>query len=387
MGVLRAVVRPPANREARAKVEALREKIAEVKALGLAGRVAEATKKARPLVAEARGIGYEPLLAEALDALGRIERWTGPFPEAEAELDEPMLVAEGSRHDRVLAEAAVDEIMLFSALGRVDDLNRLVPRGEVTLKRIGGDPLLESWIYTAIGVAMSQNGKHADSLAMDRKALETKKLALSEDHWDVALSRGNIAEELHSLGRDKEALEENERAVGVLERALGRRHPDLAGHIYNRGEIRLALGQITEARADFERSLSIWTEELPPDHIYNSLPLTGIGLAILAEGKSVREAIDPLERAFKIRESAPAEPKMRAETMFALARALWEAGPNITRDHKRAVGLAESARDMFPADEDAERRKVEGALALWRETKGTASAPGSAGLLKRSLRP
>jgi len=367
--VLRAVVRPPDDRQTRARVEDLRQRLSEVKALYGSGRLVEASRRSRPLVAEARAIGYEPLLAEALAVLGRAEYLLKPNAEAESVLDEAMLVAEGSRHDRVLAEAAVDVVNMMGVIGNLEKLNQFVPRAEATLKRIGGDQRLQSWIYAALGQALNLNGRYAEALTMHQKELQTKLSVLPATHWDVALSIGNIANCLQSLGRNDEALAQNERAIAILEKALGREHPDLALHVYNRGEIRLALGHIPEARADFERSLGIWKEELPPDHLYNSFPLTGLGLSRLAEGGSaVAAAIEPLERALAIRDHAGAAPEMRAQTMFALARALWRAGPE--RERPRAQRLAEEARRLFPANKTAERLQVSEALADWQQSDG-----------------
>ncbi|MES1165867.1 MAG: tetratricopeptide repeat protein, partial [Verrucomicrobiota bacterium] len=242
---------------------------------------------------------------------------------------------------------------------------RFVPRAESTLRRIGGDPLLQSWIYTATAHVLNLRGKYAEALQVEQKALDIKRAVLGDNHWDVALSLGNVAAELQSLGRASEALVQNQRAIVSLESALGREHPDLALHVYNRGEIRLALGQSAEARAEFERALSIWKAELPADHLYNSYALMGIGLARLSEESSIAEAIAPLERALAIRQAGAATPEMRAETAFALARALWEAGAHPERDRARARQLAEIARDLFPASRAADRAKVEAVLAAW----------------------
>jgi tetratricopeptide (TPR) repeat protein len=363
--VLRAVVRPPDDPATRVKVEALRQRLSEMKALQGAGRLVEADRRAPPLVAEARSIGYDPLLAEALDALGRGKLLSGPFEVGEAALNEAMLLAEASRHDRMLAEAAVDTVSLLGTNGKVDELIRFLPRAESILKRIGGDDLLQGWIYAGTGQAMLLNGRFPEALEAHRKALQYKLRVLPPEHWDVALSIGSVASGLHSVGREQEALEQNERAIALLKKALGDQHPELAIHTYNRGEIRLALGDVAEARADFQRSLEIWRGELAPDHLYNSYPLTGMGLAMLAEGHA-GEAIAPLERALNIRDKAQAAPEMRATTMLALARALWLAPPRGESDKARAWRLAEDARNLFPAEKTAERRQAEEVLATWR---------------------
>ena len=357
---LRAVVPLPANVLTRQKVEALRQHIAELKALYVSGRYVEGTRRLGDLVPQARVIGYEPVLAEALQIEGALEKWTRPYEETLPVLEEAMLHAEASRHDRALAEIAVDEASLFALDRRFEALDRFVPRARATVARLGGDPRLESWIDTAVADSYDNRNRLAEALALDKRALALKLQALGPDHWDVALSRGNIAVLLHRMGRDTEALAENQNAIDSLQRAFGSAHLDLALHLSSRGEIHLSLGQPAAAAADFTRALEIWQDELPPGHMYLSYALTGLGRARLATGAAAG-AIAPLEQALLIRDATGAEADMRAETSFALAQALWRTN----RDRARAVRLAEKARDLLPADA-AERRPVLAALAEWR---------------------
>jgi len=357
---LRAVVPVPANPDTRQKVEALRQRIADLKALYTAGRFVDGTKRRGDLVAQARAIGYEPLLAEALQIEGALEKWTRPYDEAIRALDEAMLHAEASRHDRVLAETAIDEAGLLLLNRRFQALDAFVPRARATVARLGGDPRLESWIDTAVADSYENRGRYAEALALDQRALALKIQALGPDHWDVALSRGNVAIQLHRLGRDAEALVENQKALDSLQRAFGSAHLDLALHLSSRGEIHLSLHQPAAAATDFTRALAIWQDELPPGHLYLSYALTGLGRARLATGAPA-SAIAPLEQALSIRDASNAEPEMRAETMFALAQALWRT----ERDRPRALRLAERARDLLPADAE-ERRPLVAALEKWR---------------------
>ena len=68
--VLRAVVRPPEDAATRARVDELRERLAELKARFDAGRWKEALKEAPALVAKRARIGYQPLVAETLALSG-----------------------------------------------------------------------------------------------------------------------------------------------------------------------------------------------------------------------------------------------------------------------------------------------------------------------------
>jgi serine/threonine-protein kinase len=370
---LRAVVRPPERGETRTQVEELRRGLADVRALHAAGRYSESARRAGPLVTEARDLGYEPLLAEALQVLARARLHSGQLGEVEGVLEEAMLLAEGARHDRVLAEAAVDKVALLAAAERSTDLERFMPRAQATLRRIGGDLRLESWIQTALGLLLHRQEKYSASLETHQRALDLKRQVLRPDDPDVALSLGNVAAELHELGRHTEALAANARAVAILERSYGNRHPELALQLQNRGEIRLALGRPVEARADFERALAIWRQELGSDHLTVSLPLQWIGQSYLGERKA-GPAIEPLERAHQIRAQVPASPAEQAQTAFALARALWESG----RDRSRALGLAARAEALIPAGKTEDRRRITEALAAWKAT-ATNRAAAAAG--------
>jgi tetratricopeptide (TPR) repeat protein len=238
-------------------------------------------------------------------------------------------------------------------------MDRFAPRARATVARLGGDARLESWIDTAVAAGYDIRKRYVEALALERRALALKIQALGPDHWDVALTRGNMAEALHRLGRDSEALEENAKTIESLRRAFGGAHLDLALHLSNRGEIHLALRRPVEAVDDFTRALAIWQDELPPGHLYLSYALTGLGRARLAIGTPAA-AIAPLEQALQIRDATHADPETRAETMFALAQALWRT----ERDRPRALRLAEKARELLPDDTD--RRPIVAALAQWR---------------------
>jgi len=362
VGVLRAVVPPPTNPEARARVDALRQTISELKALRVGGRFLEGSRRLPALVAAARALNYGPVLAEALQIEGDLGIWTRPPDQVASVFQEALLQAEASRHDRVLAEVAVDQASFFSVWDRFDELDHFVPRARATLTRIGGDERLESWLDTAIAIGLEKRKRYAESLSMHQRALALKQRALGDDHWDVALSLGNVAERLRSLGRYEEALARNTEAIARLEHALGPRHPDVALHLFNRGEIHLAQGQTALALADYQHALSIWQDALPADHQYLSYALTGIGRALIQEGKDLASAIGPLERARTLREAAQGAADLRAETTFALAQALWMTG----RDRARAVRLAEDARALYDDAHSDERARVAAMLNTWR---------------------
>jgi serine/threonine protein kinase len=101
--LLRSVVRPPEDAATRARVEALRHRLAAVKALFDAGRYREGLKDAPRLVDEARALDYQPVVAEALGLMGTMYHKENDSRTAEKLLVDSYLAADASRHDEVRA--------------------------------------------------------------------------------------------------------------------------------------------------------------------------------------------------------------------------------------------------------------------------------------------
>jgi serine/threonine protein kinase/tetratricopeptide (TPR) repeat protein len=354
--LLRAVVRPPEDPNTRALVADLRHQLADLRARFNAGRWKEAMKSAPRLVAEARAVGYQPLVAETLALHGTILFKSNDTKAAEAALTEAFWAADASRHDEVRAEVATNLVYVVGyQAGNFASAQRWSTIAEAVLQRLGGHELLQSWLLNNLGCVYDLRGDRQAQLRAHEKALALKEKALGRDHPDVAVSEGNVSIALAGLGRNQEALTHVDRSILVLETGLGSGHPDLAVQLSNRGEILNNLGRYREARQSFERARVIWERELGLDDRNLGYALTGIGLSYLAEGTPT-SALVPLERAYKIRQAQETDPSHRAETLFALARALWDSA----RDRGRARALANESREAYrKADAKARTAEVE----------------------------
>jgi serine/threonine protein kinase/tetratricopeptide (TPR) repeat protein len=341
--LLRAVVRPPEDPATRARVAELRHQLAGIKALYDSGRYREGLQGSPRLLDEVRALGYQPLIAETLEAIGMMYCKSNDVPSAEKALVDSYLAADASRDDEVRAEDATNLVWVVGYQeGRYADAQRWAKYADAILQRLGGHVLLQAWLLNNLGGLFEIRGEREAALRMQQEGLALKERALGRDHPDVGISEGNLAVVLTMLGRNQEALEHVDRSIEILENGLGAGHPDLATQLNNRGEILDALGRSRDARASFEKARIIWERELGLDNRNLAYALTGIGISYLSEGDA-SNALVPLERAFKIREAQETDPSRRAETRFALARALWESG----RDHRRARALAEEAHDSY----------------------------------------
>jgi tetratricopeptide (TPR) repeat protein len=315
------------------------------------------------LVAEARTLDYQPLIAEVLQVQGAVFGRSNDVKAAEKTLVEAFWAADASRHDEVRAAAATELVFVFGYQEtQFDEAERWSGTAEAVLQRVGGHELLRAWQLNNIGTVRGLKGDRLAALQALQQALVLKEKALGHDHPDVGVSEGNIAVELAALSRNQEALSHLDRAIPLIEDGFGAGHPVLATELNNRGEILCALGRQRDARQSFERARIIWERELGLDDRNLAYALTGIGLTYLGENDAA-SALAPLERAFKIREAHEVEPSRRAETRFALARALWETN----RDRMRARALAEQAREGY-AKGDVKAKVVE--VDSWLRARG-----------------
>ena len=338
--LLRAVVRPPEDAATRARVADLRDKLAAQKARFDAGQWKEARQSVPPLVAEVRTVAYQPLVAETLSLLGMVCLKSDDAVGAESAYLEAFFTADASRHDEVRADVAANLVYVVGYLeGRFPDAKRWGRTAEAVLQRLGGHQLQRAWLLNNLGAVRYAEGDREAAVSVMEESLKLKAKALGPDHPDVGTSEGNVAIALAEMGRYQEALLHVQRSLELLEHGLGEAHPDRAIQLSNRGEILNALGRPAEARRSFEQARVIWERELGQESRSLAYALTGIGTSYLAESNPTN-ALVPLERAFRIRERQETDVSRRAETSFALARALW--GSN--RDRSRARTLAEEAR-------------------------------------------
>ena len=358
---LETSVEPPRDDATRVRVEELRARAAIAKALSDTGKHEEARRMASTQLAEARAIGYQPLVAELLVAFGRTFM-TGTHPsELPIVEEEAMWTALAVGRDDLAAEASIGLLAAVGGfLARFDEARALAALATTLLERAGdGHDLLRAWLFVNEGLVESKQHHSQRALELVERAVALKERILPPDHPDLATSLNDEAEVLAQLDRAADALRLNARAYDIFVRALGAASEEAAFTLNNRGEYLIALGRPAEALETLRRALAVWEPQVGQSHPYLGYPLTGIGRATLALARP-KDAVAPLERALRLRETGEADATLLAETRFALARALWDAGA----DHARSVALARQARDVYaPAGDVKDTAAVDGWLA------------------------
>jgi eukaryotic-like serine/threonine-protein kinase len=356
--LLRAILRPPEEPATREIVERLQVRLSEVRALVRVGRMADGLKAVAPLESEARRVGYAPLLAEALLLRGILHENVGDLDQAARTIEEAVWTAELCRHDEVAAEAAASLVFITGHVQSRFELGEVWGRhAETVLRRIGGHDLIKGWLFNNRASLRSTQGRLREALEDVHSAIAAKEKALGQDDPDVALSLGNAALYLDEMGETGQAAEYLQRSVKIMQGTLGLDHPKAAIPLTNYADLLNRLGRFDEARDTAERALAVFERETDPEGIFVTYPLAALGLSHIGTGRFA-DALAPLRRAVRIRETKESAPAKVAEVHFALARALWGADMDLSH----ALDLAARAQSEYlqaPATPATEREQAE----------------------------
>jgi len=381
IATLRAVVRMPQNPAERLKLADLRTRLVSVKATVIAGRYQAAAASVSRLVEEAAQTNYAPVMAETLLQQGEIEELNGKSELAEKSYEQAIWLAEGSRHDEAVLEAAGQLIAVTGfSLRRHRDGERWASFTEAVLNRVGaGHDLMEAWRANNLATVYLDEERLEDALRMFGDAVAMKVRALGSKHFDVAISLGNEAEVLFLLGRTVEAVQKNQQVIDMFRDTLGPEHPRTAGAWASQAEYLDARGDYSQAGAAAERALAILDDEPAANPAQVATALVALGVSWY-ERHVPAQAVAPLERGLRIGVNGLLDAARHGIARFALARALDEAfGPSA-----RSLALATMAREDFDENPRLEgwKRRVE----QWLETRGAMSAAGSPRLPLRRVK-
>jgi tetratricopeptide (TPR) repeat protein len=259
---LRRGVPPPSDPEVRARVDALRAKLAESKTRGEAGMQADALRLAEEAVAEARPLEYRPVLAEALHQLGVARSQDGRTSQARAAFREAILVAIETGHEAIWAEALVgDTLVVATFSSQFEEARELGRQAKAVIKRYGRDRTMEGKLNLAMAHVMTQEHESPEALALLDETLALYEREIPDDHARIGAVHGAIADVHEASGRFDLGLASAERELAGYERAHGADHPDVIRAVEKVGAWLSATGQYDRERAAFARSRRFWQSE------------------------------------------------------------------------------------------------------------------------------
>jgi protein O-GlcNAc transferase len=253
--------RPP--RAPSAAEAALVQKLRQAWSWHQEGRLAEAERLYREVLAQAPGD------SDALHFLGLLEAQRGNSAAGLALIERALTIAPNN------AAACYNRANILTGGGRLAEA--LVGFDRVVAIRPD-----HAGAWHNRGVTLYRLGRHADAVASFDQVLRHE-----PNHADALFHRGNA---LHDLGRNDEALASHARALGV--------QPNHAGALFGRGNALTALKRLDEAIASYDRAAAF-----APNNI--SL-LNNRGHALGLAGRH-DEALESLDRAIVL---DPRQPEM-----------------------------------------------------------------------------
>lgn len=350
LDALEAALPLPDEPERRERVLALRREIDRADTLGEGGAIDEATQIALVTVEEARGVSYEPVLAEALETLGRLQVMGAFAAAGEVTLQEAIEVAARAKDDSIGARAWSS--LIYAAMIQ-DELDRglsLCFAARAAVER-AGDPVARGWLLNNVGTLHAQRGELDEAHALFRQALAVKQSAVGPDHLDVGIAWSNLGYALLRDARRDEAREAFERARAIFVTKVGESHPYVAFVETGLGYLREERGELVEAAAHYQRALEIRERALGPSHVQAAKSLEHLGSVRQRQGER-DEAVELLRRALDIYVHAlgPAGAQVGVSTL-SLAEA------ELQRGHlEDARALAERAQRLLDDDGTAIER-------------------------------
>ncbi|MFL5343205.1 MAG: tetratricopeptide repeat protein [Hyalangium sp.] len=342
---LTSAVPPPEDPLVRAKVEALLGQVDTLEALQAAGQYKEGLATGEKLLPQAESVGHEPLHAQVLFALARLQEDTGDYKGAEALARQALSAAARGRDPRLMSRALS---LLLLEVGprqeRYSEAAPLVPAVQAMAESTG-DALTQATAFTNLGLLFVHQGKYPEAWESQSKALALRQKVLAPEHPEVATSLFNLAMVDWWMGRYDEALERTERALALKQKALGPEHPETLKMMGNTAGMLYEVGRYQESLQHYEQALRLEQTVLGPEHPTALMTLDNISIVLVALGR-FEEARQNAERVLGVKQKllGPDNPDL-ASVLNNLGAALFELGryPEALEKQERARALREKA--------------------------------------------
>jgi serine/threonine protein kinase/tetratricopeptide (TPR) repeat protein len=306
------VVSAPNDLPTSLRVDSVRRRLASAKVQCDAALYAACDSAARGLIADARAIGYAPLLAQVYYTIGRAaaESSSNHTEQAEHALDDAFLAAEAGRDDSLVVAATVVEAeVIGTTQARYNEAIRLLDRARGSAVRLA--TISPRSAFDAEGLVLAgrtylalEHEDFVEAARLGEDALRHAETSHGRDARETAGAHADLGAALMKLGRLDEAMAHHERARQIYATLEGPGHPDLLAVEPNIAIELEQLGRHDDAADMLQHVLS--AAEVTYGSADDRLRpiLDDLGTARLAQGRA-REALTLVDRALAIYEKSP----------------------------------------------------------------------------------
>src|SRR5690606_32737116 len=226
---LLAAVPPPADPDTRRRADEVRQELAELEGVALAGRYKDGLTRAIELAERADRVGHAPVSARAHFILSKMLGEAGQATRSIEEAERTTELAARARDDTLAARNWIN-LYAFVAYTQANQVEgRVLERvARAAVARAGGGDHLEAVLANAQGAARVAAGDYAAAGELFLTAEKHYAAALGPEHPEVADAANNAAVALRDAGRMVEAREALDPARALRQKVLGPDHPKVA---------------------------------------------------------------------------------------------------------------------------------------------------------------
>lgn len=145
-------------------------------------------------------------------------------------------------------------------------------------------------------------GRPEDGIPYAKEAHAMRLEIFGESHLNTLAAHSNTARALGGAGQLEESAETYREILGIFREEYGNDNFYIAGILQSYGAIYMRMEDYSGAESIMRESLEHSERLLPPDHIRQTYPLSGLANALRKQNR-FEEAISYAERAFELREN------------------------------------------------------------------------------------
>ncbi len=299
---LLAAVPPPEDPVLRAQVESLRVRLAEVSALGIAGKYKQGLPLAKSLVEESMDLPYAPIRAETFYSLGALNAFSGDSKAAQQNLTRAIQEAARAKNSELKAKAATK--LIYVTGYQQAEQKVAVAISELALADViqaGDDPILRANVLRNVGLILSRNGKYEQARGKLEQALALREREFGSDHPEVVDILGKLGDILMRQGKKQKARSLFQRELAVKIKAFGSEHYQVAISHIALGNVQSESGELQEALVHYRRARQIMERAVGTDNPDVAAVISNIGLIYSRQGK-FEPALENFLQALDIKE-------------------------------------------------------------------------------------
>ncbi len=285
LSYLQARIPPPEQPQAATLLAQTRVQLSQAGALIAAGRFTGAQHLVDTAMANAKSLGYAPLLAEAEHLRGTLALGQGNFAAADEALRAAYITARAADDREQAAAAAIALVGLSASSQARAEVGALWQ--DVATAEVAGtnDPLATADLALKAAALAMRSGDYAAAEAKAVQALHLREQVVADHDPSLISTLNYIGSALEQQGKFAAAGDYYRRSLTIGEATLGRDHPLVAATLDHLGAILLAEGRYDEALDHHQRALKIRERVFGPDHMEVASSHNSLGIASETMGR------------------------------------------------------------------------------------------------------